>query len=134
MDSLMIYIPVEAEVTVTKTMRYGLDFYVSRVYTALPKAVDKWIVEEVEGHFELSEEEEDMMEQLCMRKVEFEVEVWYRETESGLKPSSAKCHTVCPGFVRGWVELEAMKQFTKEHECQSNGILLPTSTLTETKK
>jgi hypothetical protein len=115
MDSQMTYVPVTVHVTVTKTMRHGLDFYASTVGCHAPKDIRKWIESEVERSFELSMEEEHDMENLCERTLEFEVEVVYRESEGeGQKAVSATCQTVCPNFVKAWVETEAMKQFNKE--------------------
>ena len=115
MDSQMVYLPITVHVTVTNTMRYGLDFYASTVGCQAPKDVRSWIEADVEKRFELSFEEEHTMENICERKLEFEVEVRYRESEGeGQKAVSATCQTVCPMFVKAWVEMEAMKQFNKE--------------------
>ena len=52
----------------------------------------------------------------CIRTFEFEVEVFYKETAEGLKASRAVCHTVAPEYVKGWVEVEAMKQFNQQQK------------------
>lgn len=114
MNSLMVYVPAEVEVTVINTMLDGLDFYISTRGCQAPKDVRKWIEGEVWRTFELSWEEEQEMENLVMRKLEFEVELWYKEDT--MKAKTATCQTECPNFVKAWVEQEAMNQFNKEHE------------------
>jgi len=100
MDSLMIIVPVEIEIwphahiicndpSVPYDIREAIELYVSR-------------------------KEPTMYEESCIKKIEFEVEVWYREKDGLRVPVNAKIQTLdVPSFVAAWVELEAMKQVGK---------------------
>lgn len=117
MDSLVLEVTIPVEVHKKQTMRYGLEF-AAQVSHKIPMWIRQWIEQHIEKHFEMTHEEEKHMEYTCERKMVFEVEVWYTDRQGKDVAVSASCHTECPGFVKGWVEQEAMKQFNqKETSC-----------------
>ena len=113
MDSMMVYVPVEVTMYVLH-FSHGIELTGAYFDTKRPKEITEWLYEDTARHFELTDEEERDMENLVTRKLEFEVEVWYKEETMIAK--TATCQTECPNFVKAWVEQEAIRQFNKEHE------------------
>ena len=101
MDSMMVIVPVDIEI-----------WPYSQIICNDPR-VPYDIREAIEAY--VSRKEPLVYEESCLKKIEFEVEVWYREKD-GLKiPVNATIQTSdVPSFVAAWVELEAMKQVGKE--------------------
>ena len=108
MNSNIHEITIPVMVHKQQTMRYGLDFDAQVIDHLIPINVRQWIESGIMKEFQTTHEEDKYMEYLCERKMVFEVEVEY--TPAG-QAKGATCHTVCPNFVKAWVEKEAMKQF-----------------------
>jgi hypothetical protein len=54
-------------------------------------------------------EEDHMYQESVTKKIEFEVEIFYRMKDGVQVAYDATCHTVCPSFVSAWVEREAIR-------------------------
>ena len=94
MDSLMMYVPVEVDI-------YGV--CVECVGSGIPFQVREFIERLIE--------ENEMYQESHTKKIEFEVEVFYRRKDGVQVAYDATCHTICPSFVSAWVEREAIRLF-----------------------
>jgi hypothetical protein len=91
----MIDVPVEVDI-------YGV--CVECVEAGIPFQVREFIER-------LIEEDDEMYQESHTKKIEFEVEVFYRRKDGVQVAYDATCHTICPSFVSAWVEREAMRLF-----------------------
>ena len=102
MDSLMVYIPIEVDV---------YEIYVECIRLGIPFNVRKF--------FEHLIEEDEMYQESYSKKIEFEVEVFYKLKDGVQVAYDATCHTVCPSFVSAWIEREAMQLFKVNQQLTS---------------
>lgn len=118
MDSTMIEVLIKWDVLVWRDLDGLYEFSPSAQEPIRDLAVWQWLRSDLMNHMELTEEEERDMghSQYVERTMTFEVEVEH----NGSKALGATCHTVCPNFVKGWIEKEAMKQYEKEALCTSS--------------
>lgn len=107
----MVNVEVNVEVSVSYSPQYGEEG-LAIVLGPVPPKVAQWIEWSVVKSFTRTQEEVDMGWLTCPRKVVFEVDVVMVDG----KIKDATCQTVCPNFVKAWVEQEAMKQVTVEKE------------------
>jgi len=101
MDSTMVYVPVEVAIQQGQ---------VECIDQSIPLVAQIGIESFLEAY---------MFQESCIKKIEFEVEVFYRNHEGKKLPITATCQTICPAFVAAWVEPEAIKQFKKDQEKES---------------
>lgn len=116
----MVEVEINVEVSVSYSPQYGEEG-MAIVLRSMPLSVSQWIEWSVKKSFVRTEEEVAMGWVTCPRKVVFEVDV----TVDGDTIKDATCQTVCPAFVKAWVELEAMKQIKIEKEKPHEKALSP---------
>lgn len=124
MKSHMMEVIIDVEIMVEYDVYHNKEFVPIIYNMELPYEVNKWIKQDVLRGFNTTDEEENMHYNRVERSVGFEVEVEYKEMADGSREATdAICHTICPNFVKAWIENEAMKQFNKEHEsCMNSSV------------
>lgn len=116
MDSIIIEVKTEWEILVERDCFGDYSFNPLPCLKVNKKQVHEWIVVDLICNTVLTTEEEASMahSQYIDRTVTFEVEVRYVDD----KAVDAECQTICPNFVKAWVEQEAIKQFNDERKEQ----------------
>jgi hypothetical protein len=103
MDSIFLSIEVELE-----------------LWPGIIECVDARIPSAIQAYLEYHAMQEVGMQESTIKKIEFEVEVEYRTHGGKRIPVTATCHTVCPNFVKAWVEKEAMREFQGHEELMTH--------------
>jgi hypothetical protein len=114
MDSIMVTIDVDAELFIQRGAwgeTNNCEIVCVYCISVVPSEVAKWIESDLLTSYCPTQEELDNMEHYIVHKVEFEVEVWYREIDGKRKATEAQCQVKnVPNFVSAWFEQEAMKR------------------------
>lgn len=114
MDSQFIDIPITCEITRLSDC-YGNYDYVITPITRVPDDVYAWAWKACYRDRYIAEGWDPFMEQQQVT-IRLEVEVEH----DGRKVRGVTCHTECPNFIKAWAEIEARKQWEKEHVCTSS--------------
>ena len=110
MDSVMVTVAIEYEVwfyTSFGGIRHASEV---RCLTPVFEVLQNKILIDTWPLLRETLTQEDYMRESVLKKLEFEVLVEYYEKDGKRIPVNASCQTICPPFVGGWVEQEAMKQ------------------------